>query len=399
MPDELEQRLERALAAIPPAGEDATGRALRAALDALPPAAESRRRRRRRLLVPAAACAVAFVFGGVTLAATGGHLPLVGHSPKVHHPTPPIVPAHHRGAVLPRGAIAFSATADGRAWLATSAGASLHGRPLSALAVSPGAVYLLEAAGRTMQAVHIPDFRTAFTRGVAGTAAAGAWAPAGIRIAYVVRTDSGNRLYDMYGNGTHVHLVAAHTNGQAPSWRWDSLAFAYIRADGTVMVHNPTSGATSALPRGCGIRRPAAVAFAPFGGLLAIADRSGRVRVVDTLHHGRGLCVSGNMPGIPKIAWLQPRQLLVGAGTTITRYVVKGPAGGVDVTTVPGRVAGLVGAPGGGRIALALRDPDGGVRVVEANAPRFSSESSPLQVTRILLDLGRIAGPVALTWQ
>jgi hypothetical protein len=399
MPDELEERLERALHAIPPAGEDATGRALRAALDALPPAADTRRRRRRRLLVPAAACAVAFVFGGVTLAATGGHLPLVGHSPKRHHPTPVLVPARHTAPVLPRGAIAFSATAAGRAWLATSAGASLHGRPLSALAVSPGAVYLLEAKGGTLQAVHVPDFRTAFTRGVTGTAAATAWAPAGIRIAYVVRTSSGNRLYDMYGDGTHVHLVAAHTTGQAPSWRWDSLVFAYIRANGTVMVHNPTSGATSALPRGCGIRRPAAVAFAPFGGLLAIADRSGRVRVVDTLHQSGGLCVSGMTRGMPKIAWLQPRELLVGAGTTITRYVVKGPAGGVDVTSVPGRVAGLDAAPGGRRIALALRDPEGNVRVVEAYTPRFSEDSSPLRVSRTLLELGRITGPVALTWQ
>jgi hypothetical protein len=396
MPDELEQRLERALGAIPPAGEHATGRALRGALDALPPAAETGRRRRRRLLVPAAACVVAFVFGGVTLAATGGHLPLVGHSQTPHHRTPVVVPAHHRGAILPRGAIAFSATADERVWLATSAGASLHGRALSALAVSPGAVYLLEAEGRTLRAVHVPDFRTAFTRRVAGTAAATAWAPAGIRIAYVVRTDSGNRLYDMYGNGTHLHLVAAHTTGQAPSWRWDSLAFAYIRADGTVMVHNPTSGATSALPRECGIRRPAAVAFAPFGGLLAIADRSGRVRVVDTLHHGRGLCVAGMTSGMPKIAWLQPRQLLVGAGETITRYVV---GGGVDVTDVPGRVAGLVAGPGGREIALALRDPNGGVRVVEARTPRFSEEAAPLRVSRLLLDLGRIAGPVALTWQ
>ena len=69
------------------------------------------------------------------------------------------------------------------------------------------------------------------------------------------------------------------------------------------------------------------------------------------------------------------------------------------MTDVPGRVAGLVAGPGGRRIALALRDPEGGVQVVEARAPRFSEESSPLQVSRALLDLGRIAGPVALTWQ
>ncbi len=137
----------------------------------------------------------------------------------------------------------------------------------------------------------------------------------------------------------------------------------------------------------------------PFGGLLAIADRSGRVRVIDTLHHSRGLCVSGMTPGTPKIAWLQPRQLLVGAGATITRYVVGGGAGGVDVTAVPGRVAGLVAGPGGRRIALALRDPSGSVRVVEGRTPRFSEQSAPLQVSRTLLELGPVAGPVILGWQ
>jgi len=48
---------------------------------------------------------------------------------------------------------------------------------------------------------------------------------------------------------------------------------------------------------------------------------------------------------------------------------------------------------------LALRDAEGNVRVVEAYTPRFSEESSPLRVSRTLLELGRITGPVALTWQ
>jgi hypothetical protein len=399
MPDELEARLERALGAIPPAGEDATGRALQAALDALPPAPETHRWRRRRLLVPAAACAVAFVFGGVTLAATGGRLPLVGHSPPHHHPTSIHVPVHPMAAVLPRGAIAFSAAADGRAWLATSSGMSLRGRPLSALGVSPGAVNLIEAEGRTLRAVQSSGGGTGFAHTLSGAATAAVWAPAGIRIAYVVRTAASTRLYDMWGNGRHIHLVAARTNGQAPSWRWDSLAFAYIRADGTVMVHNPNSGATSALPAGCGLRHAAALAFAPFGGLLAIADRSGRVRVVDTLRHGSGMCVSGMPVGAPKIAWLRPGQFLVGTGLTLTRYDVEGGALGVDVTALPGRVAGLVAGPGGRRIALALRDASGRVRVVEARTPRFSEKSQPLQVSRTLLELGSITGPVALAWQ
>ena len=399
MPDELEERLARTLQAMPPAGGDATERALRAALAALPPAAEVRRRRRRRLLVPAVACVVAFVFGGVTLAATGGRLPLIGtsaHHRHDHGPAHP--PAAHPAAVLPRGAIAFSAAADGRAWLATSAGSALRGRSLAALAMSPGAVWALEGSGSSLRAVGIPGGQAGFTRPVAGTPVAAAWAPAGIRIAYVVRTPHGDRLYDMYGNGTHAFLVAARASGQTPSWRWDSQAFAYVRAGGRVVVHDVIDGVTTAIPRGCGIRRAAAVAFAPYGGLLAIADRSGRVRVVDTIRHTRGMCTFGAASGLPKIAWLDPRQLVVGMDDTITRYVV-GLAGGADVTAVPGSVAGIVAAPGGRRIALALRDGSGRVRVVEARTPRFSEASYPLRVYRVLLDLGHASGPVGLTWQ
>jgi hypothetical protein len=397
MPDELEHRLERALQAAPPPGADATERALRAALEALPAAADVRRRRRRRLLVPAVACAVAFVFGGVTLAATGGRLPLVGTPAHHHGATPPRRPAPKPAAVLPRGAIAFSAVAAGRAWLATSSGAALHGRRLSALAISPGAVWMVEGGRRGLHAVGVPDGRAGFDRRLPGTPLAAAWAPAGIRIAYVVRAPGGDRLYDMFGNGTHAVLVAAHALPQAPTWRWDSQAFAYIRADGAVMIHNVIDGATSPLPPGCGLHHAAAVAFAPYGGLLAIADRAGRVRVLDTLRHGHGTCVTAGGAGTPKIAWLEPRQLVVGTGATITRYVAG--LAGADVTTVPGRVAGIAASPGGRRIALALRDASGKVRVIEARTPRFSEASQPLQIYRVLLDLGRVAGPVALTWQ
>jgi hypothetical protein len=120
--------------------------------------------------------------------------------------------------------------------------------------------------------------------------------------------------------------------------------------------------------------------------------------VVDTLHHRHGLCVTGPAGGVPRIAWLAPRQLVVGMGATITRYVV-GLAAGADETNVPGRVAGIAASPGGRRIALALRDASGAVRVVEARTPRFSEAASPLRVSRVLLDLGRVSGPVLLAWQ
>jgi hypothetical protein len=98
---------------------------------------------------------------------------------------------------------------------------------------------------------------------------------------------------------------------------------------------------------------------------------------------------------VPKLAWLRPGRLIVAAGATLTRFL--GP--GVDVTAVPGQVAGIASAPGGRLLALALRDASGDVRVVEARTPRFSEAAHPLRVYRVLLHLGRVDGPVTLGWQ
>jgi hypothetical protein len=319
----------------------------------------------------------------------------VSQARRPDHPRPATAP-RDRALALPRGAIAFSVVAGGRAWLATSAGRQLPGRPLDVLAVSPGAINLLEGADHTLTAVAAGDGHVAFTRALPGPPLAAAWAPAGIRIAYTVQTATGHRLYDMYGNGRHAFLVAGRTSGAAPSWRWDSEAFAYVRGNGRTMVHDVINGSTTRVG-GCGIRRTAAVAFAPYGGALARADRSGRVAVDDTLGTGRGICIADGAPGVPRLAWLRPGQLVVAAGHTLTRYPIA--LGGADVTDLPGRVAGIVAAPGGHRIALALRDANGDVRVVEARTPPFTEAATPLHVIRTLIDLGPVSGPVSLSWQ
>jgi hypothetical protein len=395
MPDELEERLERALGELEP-GADVSERARAAALGALPP---PRPRSRRPLILVAAACAVAFVFGGVTLAATGGGLPLVdsGRGHDQGHQTP-TRPPPHPGIVLPRGAVAFAATADGRVWLSASSGTRLRGTPATAYELSPGAVWAILGTEGAVRAVGVQQHGQGFSRAVPGTPVAAAWAPAGIRIAYVVRTPRGNRLFDMYGNGTHNFLVAPRVSPVAPSWRWDSQAFAYVSARGRVIVHNAIDGSTAAVPRTCGVRQAAAVAYAPFGGLLAIADAAGRVQIVDTLHRGPTHCERGQ-PGAPSIAWVRPRQVIVGSGEAITRYDLYGRFAGADVTNVPGTVAGLAAGMDGRRLALALRDPVGDVRVIEARTPRFSSAAYPLRVYRLLLTIRHAEGAVALTWQ
>jgi hypothetical protein len=259
-------------------------------------------------------------------------------------------------------------------------------------------VWSVVGSAGLVRAVGVQQRGRGFSHLVAGTPVAAAWAPAGIRIAYIVRTPDGNRLYDMYGNGTHDYRVGDRVASAKPSWRWDSQAFAYVAADGRVRIHNVIAGSTSAVVRRCGVRRAAAVAFAPFGGLLAIADTAGRVQIVDTLHRGAPHCERGQ-PGAPSIAWVKPRQVIVGSGEAITRYDLYGRFAGADVTNVPGAVAGLAAGMDGRRLALALRDPVGHVRVVEARTPRFTSAAYPLRVYRLLLTIRRARGPVALSWQ
>ncbi|HEX5252085.1 MAG TPA: hypothetical protein VFW14_20660 [Gaiellales bacterium] len=395
MPDELEERLERTLGGLEP-GADVTECARAAALGALPP---PRTRSRKPLVLVAAACAVAFVFGGVTLAATGGGLPLVGGGTEPDHPHGTETRPHRRpGIVLPNGAVAFAAAANGRVWLSASSGTQLQGMPATAYGLSPGAIWSIVGAKGGVRAVGVQQHGQGFSHAVAGTPVAAAWAPAGIRIAYVVRTTHGGQLFDMYGNGTHDFPVARHVASVTPSWRWDSQAFAYVSARGRVMVHNAIAGSTAVLPRACGVRRPAAVAYAPFGGLLAIADAAGRVQIVDTLHGGPTHCDRGQ-PGAPSIAWVRPRQVIVGSGEAITRYNLYGRFAGADVTNVPGTVAGLAAGMDGRRLALAIRDSLGDVQVVEARTPRFSSAAYPLRVYRLLLRIRHTDGPVALSWQ
>ncbi len=390
MPSELERRLERALSDVPvEASSDAHDRARDAALAAAAAPAPGRGSRWR--VVVAAAVAMVLVTTGVTLAATGDR-------PFSDTPTltePPHAARPHTG-LLPPGARAFSVAADGRAWVAIPQRVLLHGAPRSAIAVSPGAVYVLEAHGRTLRAVAAGTGRVAQTQHAAGPVGSAVWSPFPIRIAYLTEVGSHQQLHDEWGTLSHDYLVDRHVAAVAPSWRWDSLAVAYVRADGRVAVHNATSGHNTVIPPNCGLRHPTALAFAPTSGLLAIADRT-RLRIVDTTGGAPDVCAA-HSPGAPSIAWVRPHQLFVAAGTTLYRYLLLRPGLGTDTTTVPARITGLTASPDGRRLALALTS-GGSTRVVAATAPPFSEQAMPLHVLQLLLPARPLAGPVTLSWQ
>jgi hypothetical protein len=389
MPSELERRLERALSDVPvEASSDAHDRARDAALAAATTPAPGRGSRWR--VVIGAAVAMALVTTGVTLAT--GDRPFTDAATLTK---PPPTTRLHTG-LLPRGASAFSILAGGRAWVAIPHHVLLNGAPRSVIAVSPGAVYLLEAHGRKLRAVAAGTGRVVQTQRTAGPVSAAVWSPFPIRIAYLTEVGGHQQLHDEWGTLSHDYLVDRDVATVVPSWRWDSLAVAYVRADGRVAVHYATSGRNTVISPNCGLRHPRALAFAPSSGLLAIADRT-RLRIVDTTGGAPDVCAA-HSPGAPSIAWVRPRQLFVATGTTLSRYLLLQPGLGTDTTTVPARITGLTASPDGRRLALALTS-GGSTRVVAATAPPFSEQATPLHVLQLLLPARPLAGPVALFWQ
>jgi hypothetical protein len=396
MSSELERRLERALADAPGPDPGVTDRALRAALGALPSPGDVRRARRRRLVLLLAACLAAFVSGGVTLAATGAHLPVV-------NPAPPRTRAHHAtsatrpdNAFLPADAAVW-ATSGGRATVVTArdAGRRANGREMTAFAASPGSLYLVEGRRARLRAVETRTGRVAWVRDdLGGRPVAAVWSPFPIRIAYVLRTATGFTVGDLWGTGTHPFTVDTDAAPVVPAWRWDSKALAYVTASGTVVVHDVIGGANRPLPAACGIGRPAAIAFAPAGAVLAVAGRAGRVALVDTAGGRAPRCLTAPA-GRPHLAWLGRNALLVAAGSALTRYGFTDAEAAARTVSTRKPVESLAASPDGRRIVLALRGR-ASTTVVATVPPALRSASPVLADGLTLLHL---AGPVQVQWR
>jgi hypothetical protein len=397
MSSELERQLERALGEAPGPDPGVTDRALQSALEALPSPADTRRIRRRRIVLLLAACIAAFVSGGVTLAATDGRLPGIGPALTSGRPAASGAPALHNAPLVAPAEVISALIGDHGLVVTAHLARTFTDHHLTGFAASPAALYAIEARPGHLRAVQAATGRVAWRFGVAGTPANPVWAPFPIRVVYLLNGRGGLEVHDIWGNGTHDFTVHASAAPVAPSWRWDSKAFAFVRSDGAVVVHDVIGGRDVAIRPACGLHTAAAVAFAPSGGRLAIADRDGHLRVVDTTGRAPALCTT-IARGLPSIGWLGGRQLLVGAGSTLSRIVIHRVGTGYDATTTPGTIAGLAASPDGRRVVLAL-DSGGRQRVVIATTPRFSEEAGPLRILRTLAD-GPVArrGPVPLSW-
>ncbi len=385
MSSELESRLERALAAIAPPSAESHDRARRAALDALgtiPP----RGRRFALPLLAAAALTAVLVTAGVTLAASG-----TVTIPLVQKPAPkprPAAQVTHHPSPLPPGSAALAIEIGGRRWSATAHGVRSHPGTLSAMALSPGALYRLEAQGHRLRAVGQSTGRVAFSRRVAGTVVAAAWSPLPIRIAYLERVGSSIRLHDMWGTGTHDRMTALPAAGVTPTWRWDSLAAAFVRANGRVATLDATTGAVATLPRACSISRALAVAYSPSNDLLAIAGNH-RLAVVDPSGAAPPRCIS-HAWGEPSLAWIGGRRLATGAGSKLMITTLSWGGASSQTTPFGTRVTALAAAPQGHRLLMALDEPNG-TEVVPVTAGRKTAPP--------LFTIAGHHGPTAIQWR
>jgi hypothetical protein len=257
MSSELERRLEGLLAEAPEpdlgAGEEALHRALRS----IQPTAPARRGLRTAVLVFAATAVLLAIAAGSLAAAGALHVSFGAKTKRV-----PVITQ----LTLPKGANGIAAIVDGRLSVVIKGGFRLQGSA-GAVALSPHALYVAEGIGDFLVAM-APDGQKAWSHPAGGAVVAIAWAPDGLRIAYVVRHGHRFALRVIYGNGTHDVRIDRSVRPVRPSWRADSLAFAYVGAGGKAVVYDVGHETRKVLTTSAPVTR---LAFAPSGRSLALA--------------------------------------------------------------------------------------------------------------------------------
>jgi hypothetical protein len=259
----------------PGAGEEALHRALRA----LRPVAAPRRGLRAAVLAFAAIVVLLVIAAGSLGAAGALHVSFGTQAKQV-----PVT----SGLLLPKGGDGIAAIVYGRLSATTKSGFDLQGLPVTAATLSPHGLYVAAGIGRAIVAL-APSGRRAWSQPlgagcprsdhVCGTVASIAWAPDGLRVAYVVRTDTRKSvLHVIWGNGTHDTVVDRNAQGVAPSWRADSLAVAYVGWGGRPVVYDLGHESHQVI-RWAPARQIEHLAFAPRGTRLALGTETSALLV------------------------------------------------------------------------------------------------------------------------
>ena len=306
MSSELERRLESVLAEAPEPDPGAGEEALHRALRALHPVAAPRRGLRAAALALAAAVVLLVIAAG-SLAAAGALHVSIGAKSKPPPPAPELS--------MPKGANGVAAIVNGRLSVVTRAGRTEV--PASAAALSPRALYVAVGSGDSLVAI-APDGRRAWSHPAGGKVVAIAWAPDGFRIAYVVQAGRRFVLHVIYGNGVNDTPIDRSVRAVKPSWRADSLAFAYVGGGGRAVVYDIGHESRRVIA----IHPPVtALAFAPSGDALALEGPKG-VSLVNSSAH-RHI----NTASVEAFGWLNGRLAVAVPGLNSALVRVFAPNG------------------------------------------------------------------------
>jgi hypothetical protein len=360
MSSELERQLERLFGELPEPEPEVGESARATAVAAIRPAAQAHRGFRTSVVVLATACLLLAIAAGSLAAAGEIHLSLGRKAqPVVAPPT---------ALQLPPGASGIAVIVHRKLSVVTKAGFRLQGLVVSAAALSPHALYVAAGIGRSLVAM-APDGRRAWSHPTGGEVKEIAWAPDGLRIAYIVRTPRRLVLHVIWGNGTHDAVVdpAVRWGFNTPSWRADSLAFAYLGLGGQAIVYDLAHATRRVIRVRHGAER---FAFAPSGSVLAVNNRwrtvlvgthrrivwRGRTGGIGWLE-GR-LAIADRIPGLPHpiLAFATHGQLL--AVAVIKNRTVRVMAGSPGHLRTVLRVGTMYGCSGHLMCVVPI-DPDG----------------------------------------
>jgi hypothetical protein len=189
------------------------------------------------------------------------------------------------GLAIPKGTNGIAAIVYGRLSVTTKSGLHLRGLPVSAAALSPGALNVAAGVGRSLVLL-APSGKRLWTHPLGvrscpaseracGAIASIAWAPDGSEIAYVVRTKTREQvIHVILRNGTHDTVIDRNARPGQPAWRADSGALAYVGAGTRPVIYDVAHDSRRVIRWNIARSPSVHLAFAPRGDDLAIGTEN-----------------------------------------------------------------------------------------------------------------------------